>query len=88
MASEVFSARERGTKSFGARNAVRRGVGFLDFDSRGRANVSEERFMEYLGQTARSDDYTRERDDVVYYFNGGGSKLAEYHRRGRYGVIF
>lgn len=92
MASEIFSAKERSVNPINARSrsigSGRRGFRTLDFDKRGRANVSEGRFMEYLSQMARSDDYTSVRNDVVYYFNSGGSKLAEYHRKGRYGVVF
>lgn len=61
---------------------------YLEFDDYGRAYVSEEEFMAYLQQTAQDDDYTKEKDGVVYYFNGGGCKLAEYHRNEGYGETF
>lgn len=61
---------------------------YLEFDDYGRAYVSEEEFMAYLQQNAQDGDYTKERDGVVYYFNGGGCKLAEYHRNEGYGETF
>lgn len=60
----------------------------LDFDDYGRAYVTEDEFMAYLKQTAQDDDYTKEIDGVVYYYNGGGCKLAEYHRNEGYGQTF
>ena len=60
---------------------------FLDFDERGRAYVSEDTFMGYLEQYAVEGDYTREKDDVVYYYNSAGCNLAEYHRKEGYGIF-
>jgi len=61
---------------------------FLDFDDHGRAFVSEERFREYLQATAEEGDYERECNGVVYFYNGGGCLLAEYHRQEGYGTTF
>lgn len=61
---------------------------FLDFDDRNRAFVSEERFREYLQATAEEGDYERERNGVVYFYNGGGCVIAEYHRQEGYGTTF
>lgn len=61
---------------------------FLDFDDRNRAFVNEERFREYLQATAEEGDYERERNGVVYFYNGGGCLIAEYHRQEGYGTTF
>lgn len=61
---------------------------FLDFDDRNRAFVSEEQFREYLQATAEEGDYERERNGVVYFYNGGGCVIAEYHRQEGYGTTF
>lgn len=61
---------------------------FLDFDDHGRAYVSEERFREYLQGMAEEGDYERERNGVVYFYNGGGCVIAEYHRNEQYGMTF
>jgi hypothetical protein len=63
-------------------------ISIFDFDDRNRAFVSEEQFREYLQATAEDDDYERERDGVVYFYNGGGCLLAEYHRQEGYGQTF
>lgn len=60
----------------------------LDFDEYNRAHVSEDEFMAYLQQTAQEGDYTKERDEVVYYYNSFGCKLAEYHRNEGWGQTF
>lgn len=61
-------------------------VSILDFDDRNRAYVSEDRFREYLQQTAEEGDYERERNDVVFFYNSFGCLLAEYHRKEGYGM--
>lgn len=67
---------------------INKNMKYLEFDDYNRAYVSEDEFMAYLQQTAQDDDYTKEKDGVVYYFNGGGCKLAEYHRNEGYGETF
>ena len=61
---------------------------YLEFDERGRAHVTQYEFEEYLEQMRDDGDYQNERDEVVYYYNAWGCKLAEYHIREQYGITF
>lgn len=60
----------------------------LEFDDYNRAYVSEDAFLGYLSDTYQEGDYYEERNGVVYFFNGGGCKLAEYHLNEGYGMTF
>lgn len=61
---------------------------YLNFDSKGRAYVTESEFADYMAAHKQPGDYTRDKDRVVEYYAAGGYKIGEYHRVGRYGMTF
>ena len=66
--------------------------GKVEFDEYGRAWCDEGAFFLYIGKTAVSDDFTKDKKiegcEVVDYFNGGGCLLARYNRTMGYGETF
>lgn len=61
----------------------------LDFDDRDRAHVSEAEFTSFLYSHygVNEGDHTKVVNDVVYFCNSAGCKLALYDRREEYGQI-
>ena len=64
-----------------------------DFNDKGRAYVSEDEFFEYVERTAIDGDTKKvhidnEGQEVVWYCNSFGCKLAEYNRTEGYGITF
>lgn len=83
VAPTLDAARERRDNWLRAKETIT-----LEFDQYNRAFVSEDTFRAYLQQTAEEGDYEKERNGVVYFYNGGGCIIAEYHTEGSYGMTF
>ena len=60
----------------------------LDFNDRGQANVSFSEFDTYMNGIKEQGDYTKEKDGITYYYNGGGCLLAKYDNNEGYGITY
>lgn len=60
----------------------------LDFNDRGKANVSFSEFDNYMNERKEKGDYTEEKDGITYYYNGGGCLLAKYDNNEGYGITY
>ena len=59
----------------------------LDFNDRGKANVSFSEFDTYMNEIKEQGDYTKEKDGITYYY-GCGCLLAKYDNNEGYGLAY
>lgn len=60
----------------------------LDFNDKGRANVSFNEFNNYMNERKEQSDYTEEKYGITYYYNSGGCLLAKYDNNEGYGITY
>lgn len=60
----------------------------LDFNDRGKANVSFSEFDNYMDELREQGDYIRERNNVTYYYSEGGNIVGRYlHKKRLWGNL-